>query len=471
MAIIEPWLPFGYAINDQTNVSKPIFEENNWQIIESSKKGRVLIAKKELFDKWVCESFLTPSDAIEILFGDQTYYAVLGGEPMQYLVPIASVPSLQNKMEVASFALSIKVSREIDPNVSFGDGLYIERLSRILPTYSDVDPMEDDVLLGLWISGGKPISAKSVKTLHKSASWLSLENLQEIVESSGVYAEKNDIQVQEQSHKMETVKQRASLKDSLFSLPGRSEIENFFNEHIVDIIKNKERYKALGIDFPSAVILYGPPGCGKTFAVEQLIEYLQWPSFTIEASSVASPYIHDTSKKIAEVFEKAMENSPSVLVIDEMEAFLTDRDSASHQHHVEEVAEFLRRIPEAIKNEVLIIAMTNKIEMIDPAILRKGRFDHVIKIDFAQKEEIRSMLEHFLAKLPTQDIDVEQFAEELSGRPLSDVAFLIKEGARLTAKSGKDKIDNESLEEALDAILTQESDRDGKQNRMGFIRD
>jgi ATP-dependent Zn protease len=63
------------------------------------------------------------------------------------------------------------------------------------------------------------------------------------------------------------------------------------------------------------------------------------------------------------------------------------------------------------------------------------------------------------------------FAEELSGRPLSDVAFLIKEGARLTAKAGKDQIDNESLEEALDGILNQSSDRDEKQNRMGFIRE
>src|SRR3546814_16081302 len=73
-----------------------------------------------------------------------------------------------------------------------------------------------------------------------------------------------------------------------------------------------------------------------------------------------------------------MENAPSVLVIDEMEAFLADREMGSGHHRVEEVAEFLRRIPEAVKNEVLIIAMTNRIDMIDPAITRRGRFDHAI---------------------------------------------------------------------------------------------
>src|SRR3546814_3148906 len=73
-----------------------------------------------------------------------------------------------------------------------------------------------------------------------------------------------------------------------------------------------------------------------------------------------------------------------------MEAFLADREMGSDHHRVEEVAEFLRRIPEAVKNEVLIIAMTNRIDMIDPAIQRRGRFDHVIKVDFASEIEVRS---------------------------------------------------------------------------------
>src|SRR5262249_44041135 len=152
----------------------------------------------------------------------------------------------------------------------------------------------------------------------------------------------------------------------------------------------KARYQPLGISFPSAIVLHGPPGCGKTFAVARLVEYLGWPSFHIDSSTVASPYIHDTSRKIAGMFNAAADSAPSVLVIDEMEAYLADRNSGigSSHHRVEEVAEFLRRIPEAASNEVLIVAMTNRLDMIDPAILRRGRFDHIVEVGPAFEEEI-----------------------------------------------------------------------------------
>ena len=255
-----------------------------------------------------------------------------------------------------------------------------------------------------------------------------------------------------------------------FSLPGRPALEAFFNEHVVDIIRNQDRYKALGVGFPSAIVLHGPPGCGKTFAVEQLVEHLGWPSFQIDASSVASPYIHETSRKVAEMFDKAMQNAPSVLVIDEMEAFLADRESGgggSH-HRVEEVAEFLRRIPEAAKNEVLIVAMTNRVEMIDPAIMRRGRFDHVIKVDFASEEEVRSLLDKLLSTLPRDEsVDPAPLAKRLAGRPLSDVTFVVREGARLSARASRDKLGQEYLLEALDGTPSRTDAPSGR--RIGFV--
>jgi SpoVK/Ycf46/Vps4 family AAA+-type ATPase len=253
-------------------------------------------------------------------------------------------------------------------------------------------------------------------------------------------------------------------------LPGRPELDSFINEHIVDIIQNRDRYKALGIGFPSAVVLHGPPGCGKTFAVESLVNFLGWPSFQIDASSIASPWIHETSRKVAEVFDNTMQNAPSVLVIDEMEAFLAERTMmAGHHHRVEEIAEFLRRIPEATKNEVLIVAMTNRIDMIDPAILRRGRFDHVIKVDYASEAEVLSLLEKLLSALPGGgDVDASPLAKELAGRPLSDVTFVVREGARLAARSGKDRLDQENLLTALSSAPARE--REGAaQRHIGFI--
>src|SRR5262249_49403439 len=159
-------------------------------------------------------------------------------------------------------------------------------------------------------------------------------------------------------------------------------------------IENEARYGALGIKFPSAIVLHGPPGCGKTYAVERLVDHLGWPSFSVEASTVASPYIHETSRKVASIFDDATRNAPSVVIIDEMDAFLAERQQVTTgQHHVEEVAEFLRRLAEAGKNRVLVVAMTNRIDMIDPAVLRRGRFDHVIKVEMASKAEVSDLLQ------------------------------------------------------------------------------
>jgi SpoVK/Ycf46/Vps4 family AAA+-type ATPase len=149
-----------------------------------------------------------------------------------------------------------------------------------------------------------------------------------------------------------------------------------------------------------------------------------------------------------------MHNAPSVLVIDEMEAFLADRETGgggSH-HRVEEVAEFLRRIPEAAKNEVLIVAMTNRVEMIDPAIMRRGRFDHVIKVAYANADEVLALLHKLLATIPNDGtIDPAPLAKRLAGRPLSDVTFVVREGARLTVRAGRDKLGQDFLLAALDA--------------------
>jgi SpoVK/Ycf46/Vps4 family AAA+-type ATPase len=199
------------------------------------------------------------------------------------------------------------------------------------------------------------------------------------------------------------------------------------------------------------------------------VDFLGWPSFQIEASSVASPYIHETSRKVAEMFDKAMKSAPSVLIIDEMDAFLADRQMGSGHHRVEEVAEFLRRIPEATRNEVLVVAMTNRLELIDPAILRRGRFDHVISVGYASTEEIQSLLDKLLADIPkADDVDPAPLAIALAGRPLSDVAFVIREGARLAARHGRSQLDQESLVAAMKSAAARHQE-ETPSRRIGFF--
>ncbi len=477
---LDAWFPVGYKLPDGAKVRVAVFGDLNWQIYETQEDGRALIAREELAQRWISSGVIEEGIATPFDYGKLRLWAI-SCSSSQVLCPVIGGRSPDTKAEAMSFALALKATREIDQESPLQDALYVEKITRLLPTYSISSRTDDDVVLGYWLTGGASISAKSFRRLRQTMSWLGENHLKDLVQAAGfevfevmpagqtqISSPRPTVSLDQTNPQVPGADEQTKAKN--FELAGRPDLASFFNEHIIDIIQNRERYKALGIDFPSAIVLHGPPGCGKTFAVERLIDFLGWPSFQIDASSVASPYIHETSKKVAEVFDKAMQSAPSVLVIDEMEAFLADREMGSGHHRVEEVAEFLRRIPEAAKKEVLIIAMTNRIEMIDPAILRRGRFDHVINVDFASESEVRSLLENLLSTLPREEnVDSKPLAYELAGRPLSDVSFVVREGARLAARSGKDRLDQESLLSALLAAPAREREGGGTQHRIGFI--
>jgi cell division protease FtsH len=476
---LDSWLPVGYRLPDDIKVRAALFGGVNWQIYQAHGGGRSLVAQDELACRWIDAGLIAQGSLGFFDFGDQRYWSISCGAD-QVLCPVVDGDSPDTKAEAMSFALSLKATRDIDSDTPLQDALYVEKISRLLPTYSLTAKTDDDVVLGYWLTGGATVSAKSFRRLRQTMSWLSANHLQEVVQAAGfevaevIPSDRSSSAPSRPRSKEERVDRQEGqsvqqIASTVFELAGRPDLAAFFNEHIVDILQNRDRYKALGIEFPSAVVLHGPPGCGKTFAVERLIDFLGWPSFEIDASSVASPYIHETSKKVAEVFDKAMENAPSVLVIDEMEAFLADRETGSGHHRVEEVAEFLRRIPEAAKHDVLIVALTNRVDMIDPAILRRGRFDHVVGVDYASEVEVLSLLEQLLSTLPKEDdVDPAPFARELAGRPLSDVAFVVREGSRLAARSGKDRLDQECLLTAMHTTPAREREG-GVSPRIGFI--
>lgn len=461
----EPWLPVGFLLPDGETTKSLLQSGDRWQIYSNQNKGKSLVVDTSLLDEWVCNTLVKRNEFTHFNFLGKNL-DVFSTDAKNRLVHVQSDKSPGNKAEAISFAKALKETRLLSNTLSLGDALYIEKLNRLLPTDQLAPSVPDAMVLGSWLSGGVPVSADSQRRLRTFMSWLGERNLKEVLSEAG-------LQKSRKEPKHNPVEgspvERTDQDPSGFVLPGRPELEQFINEHIVDLINNHERYSALGIDFPSAVILHGPPGCGKTFAIDRLIEYLDWPSYNIEASSVASPYIHETSKKVAQVFDAAIKNAPSVLVIDEMEAFLADRSIGEGHHRVEEVAEFLRRIPEAIKKKVLIVAMTNRIDMIDPAILRRGRFDHVIKVDFASKEEVLSLLENLVSKLPKDDsVNLAALAERLARRPLSDVSFIVREGARLAARAGKSKIDQECLMLALASSPSRTEEQENS-TRIGFV--
>ena len=460
---IEAWFPIGFIFPGGHSSRLPAHEGIDWQIYEVKGAGRVLVVKESLATGWFNSALVAEGQLGRFDFGGEAFYSYSSDEGF-VLAPLISCESPDDKNQALAFAEAMRVTREIDSESSLHDAIYVEKLSRLLPTKTMSAYVDDTVVLGAWLTGGVEVSVNSYRRLSTLMNWMDHVHLRDIIDKSGVeHTTDMEHEVSVKCSNNSEIKRKEP-----FQLAGRSGLEAFLNEHVVDIIVNKERYKVLGIDFPSSIILHGPPGCGKTFAIERLVEYLEWPNFSIEASSVASPYIHETSKKVAEVFEQAMSNAPSILIIDEMEAFLTDRQSGTGHHRVEEVAEFLRRIPEANKNEVLVIAMTNHIDMIDPAIQRRGRFDHVVKVDMASEEEVLSLLEKLLDELPVKDdVKPPNLAKRLKGRPLSDVAFVVREGARLAARSGESQLAHENLLEALESTPARDTEETLKR-KIGF---
>ena len=463
----DVWLPRRYTLEDGTLLLAVSAYGEAWQIFSTSGEGSALIALPQLAQKWFEAGLLDEALFSQFQFGQDAFY-VLKCSDQYVLSAIEGADAPESKTDALAFAHAIKATRPLT-DASFHDGIFVEQYSRILPVWSLTPTITDDIVLGSWLTGGVTISTKSFRRLSALVGWLPQASLVQVIQTAGLSVpdalEMTRLKA-EQTHENEEP-QPVKVK-AHFELPGRPSLEAFFNEQVIDIVKNAEKYKALGVDFPSAIVLYGPPGCGKTFAVEKLVEFLDWPCYSIDSNSVGSPYIHATSKKVAEVFQKAIEAAPSVIVIDEMEAFLTDRSSSmgSGTHHIEEVAEFLRLIPTAMKNHVLVVGMTNLIDLIDPAILRRGRFDHLIEVGMPSQTEIESLLDALLAKVPTtEDLSLEAISKSLAGRALSDTAFVVREAGRLAAKSNKDSIDQACLEEALNGLPPNPNE---KKNPIGF---
>jgi transitional endoplasmic reticulum ATPase len=188
-------------------------------------------------------------------------------------------------------------------------------------------------------------------------------------------------------------------------------------------------------------LLYGPPGCGKTYIARQLAEELDHYFVEIIPSELASPYIHHTVIRIRQLFDEAADHAPAIVFIDEFEALVPARgDLAGHQQYKsEEVTEFLVHLNACSEKNVFVIAATNQPERIDSAIRRTGRLDKLIYVGPPDTEACCEMLALHLAGRPVAaDFDIIGLAGTFKGYFASDIRFLIDEAARDALIKGQD---------------------------------
>lgn len=438
----------GTKLDDACVILRALSQGEKWGLYKTFTDDTVLCVDDELAHRWVDDGLVS----LDIFhkYTDEAPVVFSVSMKTKRLECLSDADSPDSIDDAISFAVSLKTSRKIvGDTVDLSDGIFYEQYSRILPTYEKAKNMDDDVILGKWLTGGVPISVKKLQELQSLMSWTSVPQIKKIITTYGI--EDEDL---ETSYESNDIRRRECIPSGDFTLYGREELTKFFNDHIIDIIRRPDDYAVMGIDFPGSVIMYGPPGSGKTYAAEMLVEFLGWPSYYINSATIGSKYIHETSKKIADIFHKAMENSPSVIVIDEMESFLSTRsDTGDNIYHTEEVGEFLRLLQKAKEKRVLILAMTNMVDNIDDAVKRRGRFDHVIKVDMPSTAEIDALLQKLFRNMPIEKhIQTKKLAETLEGQSMADVSFFVREAGRRTVRARKQVIDQSVIDEVIHEI-------------------
>lgn len=218
-------------------------------------------------------------------------------------------------------------------------------------------------------------------------------------------------------------------------IAGMDDLKEKIRYDIIDVLNDAERAKELGITIPNGILLYGPPGCGKTFFAEKCAEEMQCHFMYVKCSDVASPYIHGGQEKIARLFEEAREKSPTLLFLDEVDALLRTRTKQQNASESGEINEFLCQINNCGESSVFVIAATNMPEEIDEAALRAGRLERKYYIGVPDVQTIEKLLEIQLRKRKTDSINIKEVAKHLQGRVAADVKLLVDVAARLAFRN------------------------------------
>lgn len=231
---------------------------------------------------------------------------------------------------------------------------------------------------------------------------------------------------------------------------GMTELKEQLQSDVIDLLQNPEQAEALGLSIPNGILFYGPPGCGKTFFAEKFAEETGFNYQYVKGSDVASPYIDGGKGKIAEIFNQARENAPTILFLDEVDAIIHDRSEHSNVTTAGAVNQFLMELNNCGKDNVLVIGATNKPMDIDEAALRAGRLELKYYIPQPDRETRKEIFRISITKRKYDfGIDYDKLADLTENYISADISLVIDTAARLAFRRKTGKITMALLEEAI----------------------
>ncbi|WP_298745053.1 ATP-dependent zinc metalloprotease FtsH [uncultured Microbacterium sp.] len=241
-------------------------------------------------------------------------------------------------------------------------------------------------------------------------------------------------------------------------------------QEIKDFLKDPAKFQAVGARIPKGVLLYGPPGTGKTLLARAVAGEAGVPFYSISGSDFVEMFVGVGASRVRDLFTQAKENAPAIIFIDEIDAVGRHRGAGMGGGHDEREQTLNQMLVEMDgfdpKASVLVIAATNRPDILDPALLRPGRFDRQIGVDAPDLKGRQRILEvHGRGKPLASSVDLSVVARKTPGFTGADLANVLNEAALLTARSNAQLIDMRALDEAIDRVIA------GPQRRTRVMRD
>jgi cell division protease FtsH len=258
-------------------------------------------------------------------------------------------------------------------------------------------------------------------------------------------------------HKAKIVAQ-TDLGVDFSSVAGQDEAKEELEE-VIEFLKKPEKFTRLGAKIPKGILLVGPPGTGKTLLAKAVAGESGVPFFSISGSDFIEMFVGLGAARVRDLFDQASKTAPCIVFIDELDALGKARGiggiSGGHDEREQTLNQLLSEMDGFETNKgVIILAATNRPEILDPALLRPGRFDRHILVDRPDlKERVAILKVHSKGVTMAGSVDLEVIARRTPGFTGADLANLVNEATLLAVRKGKDEVDNEDFEQAIDRII------------------
>jgi cell division protease FtsH len=245
-------------------------------------------------------------------------------------------------------------------------------------------------------------------------------------------------------------------KKTFLDIAGQEELKEEVRE-VIDFLKRPEKYKAAGAKIPKGILLGGPPGTGKTLTAKAVAGEANVPFFFISASNFVEMFAGMGAKRVREMFKEARKNAPSILFIDEMDAVGRKRGTSlsGNDEREQTLNQILVELDGMIEsNGLLVMAATNRPDVLDPALLRPGRFDRTITIGYPDIKERELILRlHAKGKRLSNKIDFKNIAKRTPRYSGADLESVINEATLLSVRENSPIINIEHVDEAIDRVM------------------